>query len=249
MKTWNSGWQQTQWRGVYVSGDAVRIRARVVDPRSGRMREVNRILSHLAPEDAVEERRKLQEELRGRLHDPPKQNVIEFGRYWLGVKRAIVDAGTYARYEDALENHAFERLGRLNFRELRSIYVQDWINRELASGYRVATVKGWFRVFRTMTQDAIDCLGVAADPTRRVRFPVGDERRERNSLLPDELARFLAAMERLHPRHYALTATLALTGLRFCHASALRWEDLDEKTGILRIERRQLRSYRAPDSS
>lgn len=246
METWNSGWQRTQWPGIYVCGDAVRIRARVVDPRSGRLREVNRILNHVAPEDAVEQRRLLQEELRARLHDPPKKNVVEFGRYWLGVKRAVVDAGTYARYEDALENHAFERLGRLDFRELRSIHIQDWINRELASGYRVATVKGWFRAFRTMVRDAIDCLGIAADPTRRIRFPFGEERQERNSLLPDELARFLSAMERLHPQHYALTATLALTGLRFCHASALRWEDFDEKTGILRIERRQLRGRLGP---
>jgi hypothetical protein len=105
MKTWNSGWQRTQWPGVYACGDAVRIRVRVVDPRSGRMREVDRILSHVAPADAVERRRQLQDELRGQLHEPPKQKVIEFARYWLGVKRSIVDAGTHARYEDALENH------------------------------------------------------------------------------------------------------------------------------------------------
>src|SRR5260370_32901557 len=57
------------------------------------MREVNRVLNHVAPEDAFEKRHLLQEELRARLHDPLKQNVIEFGRYWLGVKRAIVDVG------------------------------------------------------------------------------------------------------------------------------------------------------------
>jgi hypothetical protein len=116
LKTWSSGWQRTHLPGVYVCGDAVRIRVRVVDPHSGRMREINRILNHVAPGDASEHRKVLQEELRRRLHDPPKQNVIEFGRYWLGVKRAVVDAGTYARYDDALKNHVFARLGRFDFR-------------------------------------------------------------------------------------------------------------------------------------
>jgi hypothetical protein len=32
----------------------------------------------------------------------------------------------------------------------------------------------------------------------------------------------LSPMRRLSPQHFALVATLAFTGLRFCHASALR---------------------------
>jgi hypothetical protein len=40
------------------------------------------------------------------------------------------------------------------FAELRGMHVQNWINEELANGYRVSTVKGWFRAFRTMVQDA-----------------------------------------------------------------------------------------------
>jgi integrase len=43
-----------------------------------------------------------------------------------------------------------------------------------------------------------------------------------------------------------LTATLALTGLRFCHASALRWEDFDEKAAVLYVRRRQLRGRLGP---
>jgi len=44
----------------------------------------------------------------------------------------------------------------------------------------------------------------------------------------------------------ALAATLALTGLHFCHATALRWEDFEEERAILRIERRQLRGRVGP---
>jgi integrase len=50
-------------------------------------------------------------------------------------------------------------------------------------------------------------------------------------------------MKRDYPQHYALAATLAFTGLRFCHASALRWEDLEDAGPIIRVQRKQVRGH------
>jgi integrase len=183
----------------------------------------------------------LRRDLEARFREAARNRVVEFGRYWLQIKKAAIDPGTYDRYEAALEDHAFKEFGRMEFRDVRGLHVQNWINQELASGYRVATVKGWFRAFRTMVQDAIEDLGLPRDPTRRIHFPPEDDREEKNALLPEQLVLFLAEMERRYPQHYPLAATLALTGLRFCHASALRWEDFDEEKQILRVRRRQLR--------
>jgi hypothetical protein len=44
-----------------------------------------------------------------------------------------------------------------------------------------------------------------------------------------------------YPQHHALVVLLAYTGLRFCHASALHWEDWNEAGGVLRICRKQVR--------
>jgi integrase len=63
-----------------------------------------------------------------------------------------------------------------------------------------------------------------------------------------QLAAFLEAMRTRYPQHYALVATLAYTGLRFCHASALRWEDWDELTGVLRVVRKHFRGAIGPVS-
>jgi integrase len=111
----------------------------------------------------------------------------------------------------------------------------------------------WFRVFRTMTRDAINnamgALDLPRDPTLRVSLPeqpVDDS--EPNSLTPEQLAAFLEAMRTNYPQHYALVATLAYTGLRFCHASALRWEDWDEQTGVLRVVRKHFRGEIGPVS-
>jgi integrase len=92
-----------------------------------------------------------------------------------------------------------------------------------------------------MIQDAVEDLALVRDPTKRIHFPPASDREKTNSLLPDQLDRFLAEMERRYPQHFALAATLALTGLRFCHASALRWEDFDADNRILHVRRRQLR--------
>src|SRR5206468_2467044 len=60
-------------------------------------------------------------------------------------------------------------------------------------------------------------------------------------LLANQLDLFLAEMEHRYSQHFALAATLACTGLRFCHASALRWENFDAESAILHVRRRQLR--------
>ncbi len=69
-----------------------------------------------------------------------------------------------------------------------------------------------------------------------------------NSLTAEQLAEFLTAMRKHYPQHYALVMLLAYTGLRWCHASALRWEDFDEQAGVLRIERKQVRGVVGPVS-
>jgi integrase len=67
-------------------------------------------------------------------------------------------------------------------------------------------------------------------------------------LTPEQLVAFLEAMRAAYPQHYALVATLAYTGLRFCHASALRWEDWDEPAGVLRVVRKHFRGKVGPVS-
>jgi len=76
------------------------------------------------------------------------------------------------------------------------------------------------------------------------------ERTTPNALSPDQLGRFLAAMkaDSLYSRNYALTVMLAFTGLRFCHASALKWEDIDFELGVIRIARRQVLGQVGPVS-
>jgi integrase len=112
--------------------------------------------------------------------------------------------------------------------------------------YSPWSVHAWFRVFRAMTRDAMHELVLERDPTLRVSFPAADEKMDPNCLEPDELAAFLAAMRAEFPHHWGLSVLLAYTGLRFCHASALRWEDWDRDRGLIRVLRKQVRGKVAP---
>lgn len=151
---------------------------------------------------------------------------------------------------EALENHLLPALGELYTDALRPEDLQRFVNDQLRAGYAVATVKGWLRVLKVMMRDRRvfdrDCMDA------RIAFPeanVGDvEDEESNSLTADELQRFLAAMEEGFPQHYALVATLAFTGLRFSHASALKWEDFDMESNLFRVRRKQVRGTVGPVS-
>ena len=74
------------------------------------------------------------------------------------------------------------------------------------------------------------------------------EPKDANALSPEQLAAFLEAMRRHYPQHHGLVVLLAFTGLRFCHASALRWEDWDEEAHVIRIVRKHVRGEVGPIS-
>jgi len=65
--------------------------------------------------------------------------------------------------------------------------------------------------------------------------------RESKAVTPEQLVAFLAAFRTHYPQHYALVVLLGYTGLRFCHASALRWEDWDEEAQLIRVVRKHRR--------
>lgn len=185
-------------------------------------------------------------------HEPiERQRVEEFANDWLASKLVSVDAGTAQTYAKALEHHVLPALGRYWYDELRKADVQRWVDQSLRSEwttpsgdkrrYSRAAVHGWFRVFRTMTRDAIDAFELPRDPCARIRFPQEELSDGSNTLTPTELAAFLGEMHDRYPHHYALVMLLAFTGLRFCHASALTWDDWDEVAGLLRIRRKQVR--------
>jgi len=240
--------KRTKYPGVYqIDEQTFRIRAKALDPRTGKARQKERLLAGMNAPQAAKERSEWIDKLsKGEIDSAVplvRPRVGDCATSWMKSKLLKLDRYTASRYTEALEQHSLEALGDLYFDVLRATDVQKWVDDELRLGYKVSTVKGWFRVFRTMVRDHLAALDLPRDPTLRISFPEPNEADERNALAPEELNKFLVAMRDKYPQHYPLVAVLALTGLRFCHASALKWEDIDEQTGVIRVQRKQVRRH------
>lgn len=226
------------------------VRARGTCPHTGKRKEVEQTLSNTTAAAAARVRADLIEEIAAGARKPLRRRVGEFAQSWMKSKALKVSSNTARTYADSLDQHILPALGDYYYDMLTSEIVQEWIDDSLLSQWRTpkGTVKRyspvsvhcWFRVFRAMTRDAMEPLRLERDPTLRVSFPAFDDGAVSKAITAETLARFLEAMREGHPQHYALTVALAYTGMRFCHVSALRWDDWDEARQMLSVTRRQV---------
>jgi integrase len=250
-----------------VDANTYWIRAKATDLRTGKTKEVEKLLEGVSLQQAAQQRAALIEVAKNPAPSMKRMRVREYAKEWLESKKLRIDASTAKTYEAALEKRILPTLGDYYFDALTSSDVQKWIDAMTRRGWwseekgsktakkkvrRTYTRKAmevWFRVLRTMSRDAMVALDLPRDPTLRVSLPEGElDRSEPNALSPDELIAFLGAMKANCPQHYALVAVLAYTGLRFCHASALRWTDWDQKTAVIRVVRKNFRGNVGPVS-
>jgi integrase len=250
----------TRYPGIFrVDDNTHRVRAKAIDPRTGKTKEIDRLLNGVSAREASVMRAAMIKEALGPAADAQRMRVGEFAQSWMKSKKLKLDPATATTYADALDKHILPALGDYYYDAITPMDVQKWIDDAIRTGWRTQltdeqrwyspyTVRVWFRVFRTMTRDALVMLALPRDPTLRVTIPDAPERDEANALTPEQLAVFLTAMQNKFPQHYAMVITLAYTGLRWCHASALRWEDYDEEAGVLRIQRKHVRGEVGPVS-
>ncbi len=116
----------------------------------------------------------------------------------------------------------------------------EWMLDELGQNYSGHTVRGALRVLRTMTRDAQAEFGLVTWACARVAAPAvgGYTEEEPNLLFAEEVSAVLGAM---NPVVRCITSLMMFTGLRFCEASAIKWTDVDDEHGCIRIHRSQYR--------
>lgn len=239
---------KTIYPGVEKLGkQRFKIDGEAIDSRTGRTKQVERILNGVTARQASMIRAEELDKIRTGVPDGKreKQRLRDSSESWLKLKTPSVDWRTAETYTYALAHVCGEPGHKIDAEEggLGDFYddaftrtdVQTWVNSQLGFGYSPETIRGWLRVFRQMATD----YGWA-DPTFRISLPETPDRGP-NKLNEEQLIAFLAAMRRQYPQHYALTLVLAFTGLRFCHATALRFEDIDEANGVLKIKQKQVR--------
>lgn len=251
--------RKTKYPGVQMVGEGqYRVRGKIVDLRTGLIKEVDKRVEAASAKDAAGIRDELLKEAIS-ASQTARMRVVDFAKSWIESKAAVVSRYTLEGYTYALDKHVYPYLGKFYYDAVGHLEVQGmvngWLAEKKADGtrrYSTESLKDWFRVFRNMTQDAIVQLHLERDPTLRISF--GEEQAEENEaaeddkLTVDECYLLLEAMRTKRPGSFALLTTKKYTGQRFCHVSALKWSDFDWNEMVLRFRRKQVRGVVGPIS-
>lgn len=234
-----------RYRGIKRLGRGrYRIRARALDPATGRPAERDRIVECSGVTEAARMRDELAEEIRAGIERPTRRRLGDYASDWLEARTVRLRASSTARYIDAV-GHIDVELGAVYLDTLRPGDVEKWLakmaRRELWSN---ATINGWFRVLKVITRSAARDLGIS-DPCAGVR-PLQEEPSEREGLEAAELGALISHVRDHEPEHYPLLAVLAYTGMRWGEATAMRWEDVDEAGERLLVRRAHYRGTVGP---
>jgi integrase len=242
-----------------------RIRGEYVDGKTGRRREIDRIVIASSPIEAASIRARLLAEavaLRGERR-PERTTLADALDAWRKGKALELRPSTAGRYDVAI-GYWKAAIGayfveRVDPDDVRGV-LAGW--REI--GLATETINGRLRVLRSFaieTRNRAMVEGVRALESSVEESEANED--EGRGLDEDELRRLLAAgptaplvveakrekprkrpirrLPKWWPRAWALVATLAWTGARFGEATALRWEDVDLDAATMRIRRAQWR--------
>ena len=226
-------------RGIEKMGKKkFRIRVRGKDPRTGKLREVDRVLTGIDLAEARRLREQWHAELKASAVEEKRERVTvrAFARSWSESKAPHLKWSTIDRYAEALDKHILPAFGDLYFDSLTKKDIELWVAAQ-AARYRPETVNGRLRILKTLCGEAAADFGIK-DPTTRVRpIPTHDVEDRRQALTAGELGVLFDVVRTDDPDHYALLLTLALTGMRWGEATALKWSDIDEKAGTILVKR------------
>jgi integrase len=237
--------KQKRYPGIIAMSDGrKRIRLRAVDPRTGRMKEVDRVVTVPMGEAIV-----LQQHWRRDIRTADVVSVAvprlaDYATSWIKSRTLAVKPSTAETYAGILDCHVLPALGDFFLDKLTDRDVREW-HASLVDRLAKQTANNALRVLKMVLGDGCAEFSLPRSPAERVRsFPVRHSPDDDPNLLsPEELGKVLDAFRTTEPTDYPLALTLALTGLRYGEASALRWSDIREDEGLIRVVRGQWKGH------
>ena len=179
---------------------------------------------------------------RGTLRAPTRTTLAEAANEWLQATREGVirtrsgepyKPSALRAYEQALRTKLVPELGHLRLSALTRATVQDLVDRLVASGLSPSSVRNAILPLRAIYRRALSRSEVLVNPTLGLALPAVRASRERVAH-PREAK---ALLEALVPEDRPVWASALYAGLRRGELRALRWQDVDFDTGLIRVER------------
>lgn len=152
-------------------------------------------------------------------------------------KSAQVSANT------AVKLHIDPSIGSKKVIKLARIDVQQWVNHLSDKGLAPKTVRNYYSTLSGIMQFAIDMNIIEDTPCKNIRLPKDKKKKEVDYYTIDEVKKLLYALDELpeEETHYKAAIYIALFGgLRKSEILGLNWDDINFRTGELRIHRSRM---------
>lgn len=169
-----------------------------------------------------------------------KKTFEEVARLWEEDKRLYVKRSTIAAYTLLLDNHLVPAFGQT--RDVTEPMVQNFVLRKLDCGLSQKSVRDILVVLRMVLRYGVK-NGYLEHREIDVKFPTERERKEVQVLSRNSQQRIMRYLkENFSYMNLGIYICLS-AGLRIGEICALRWEDVDICSGLIRISKTIQRIY------
>jgi hypothetical protein len=204
------------------------VRSRVRDPRTGKRRELWKVLPDLDAPTALLWLKDEEVRVRAGVEVEPSRKE-HFATYVVSLlKRKIEDGDIKAesgikKWGDILPHLIASRLGELFVDQIRPADIVAWkadmAKRVHAGDYKPTTINTWFSILKVVLKHAKIDFNLPSNPSDGIGSLDTSRHRtytfeEPNSLEASELREFLRVMREKYPQHFAMTFMGFVTGLR-----------------------------------
>jgi integrase len=158
----------------------------------------------------------------------------DFAQLWLDTYAVLnVKASTLATYRSRIVGSYARAFGSRKLGAISTENVQRFLAQIASGGLSAATTRAYLVLLRELLSHAVLWGYLARNPCDGIKAPRVDNR-EMDFLTPDEVRVLLDAAD---ADDYALLATACMTGMRQGELLALLWDDVDWRSGTIRVHR------------
>lgn len=168
------------------------------------------------------------------------KTFTQISHLWLEDKRKFVKKSTFAAYSYQIENHLIPSFGELYAIDEQTI--QDYAFRKLDEGLSLKTIKDRIMILKMIMRFGFKS-GYDIPQSIEVKYPKGFIKQKVEVLSITNQKKILDySRQNLNFKNLGLIICLS-TGMRIGELCALKWEDIDLSTGVIRINKTIQRVY------
>lgn len=203
----------------------------------------------------------------GKYLEGDKLTFSEFSEHWKKLyAKDNISVTLREHYDRMLEKRILPKIGHMRLVEIKPLHLMSLYSDLEAEGLKPATIKSYHALIRSIFRSAFHWEIVRANPCDRCSLPRQKEKYNYQIWTPDQVQRFLSALEETYTAYYrervyqkqngelritapyqtelhvasmfkALYYLAVYTGARRGELCALTWEDIDFKTKEVRISK------------